>query len=153
VNWTVLKSGDRTNIIPETASATADMRMSDASEVARVQRDANAIIQKRFVPDTQVTVTVESRRPPFARNTESDRLGAIAQGIYAELGRSLEPVAMRYGTDAGFAYNAGSAKPAVLEGLGIVGDRLHSPEEWADLDSVVPRLYLSVRLLETLAAM
>ena len=40
---------------------------------------------------------------------------------------------------------------AALEGLGIVGDGLHSPEEWADLASVPPRLYLTVRLLETLA--
>ena len=58
---------------------------------------------------------------------------------------------MRYGTDAGFAYHAGSAKPAVLEGLGIIGDGLHSPAEWADLESVAPRLYLTVRMLERLA--
>jgi glutamate carboxypeptidase len=59
---------------------------------------------------------------------------------------------MRYGTDAGFAWQPGSVKPMVLDGLGIVGDRLHSPDEWADLDSITPRLYLTVRLLETLGA-
>jgi glutamate carboxypeptidase len=151
VNWTIIQSGDRPNIIPEKASATADMRMTDMNEIVRVQNDANKIIQKKIVPDTEVSVTVESRRPPFSRNPQSDRLAGLADRVYQELGKSIEPVAMRYGTDAGFAYHPGRAKPAVLEGLGIVGDHLHSSDEWADLNSVVPRLYLTVRMLELLA--
>jgi len=149
VNWTLLHGGERANIIPEHASATADMRLSDQSEVERVQKDANRIVQKHFVPDTEVTVTVEPRRPPLPKNPESDRLARLAQRIYLGLGKGLEPVAMRYGTDSGFAYHAGRPQPAVLEGLGVVGDRLHTAEEWADLTSVAPRLYLAVRLLET----
>lgn len=104
-----------------------------------------------FVPDTEVSVSVECLRPAFSRNPQSERLGALANRVYQELGKAVESVAMRYGTDAGFAYHPGSAKPAVLEGLGIVGDRLHSPDEWADLDSVAPRLYLTLRMLELLA--
>lgn len=72
-----------------------------------------------------------------------------AAAIYKDLGRTLAPVGMRYGTDAGFAYNAANPRQAVLDGLGVIGDKLHSPDEWADLDSVVPRLYLTVKLLES----
>lgn len=150
VNWTVIRAGEKANIIPDSASATADMRMSDTAEVRRVQGDAERIIAKKFIPETQVSVNVVNQRPPFSRNPGSDQLAARANAIYQELGKTLAPTAMRYGTDAGFAYQAGSAKPAVLDGLGIVGDRLHSPDEWADLDSVAPRLYLTVRLLEAL---
>jgi glutamate carboxypeptidase len=150
VNWTRLESGDRINIIPDKAEATADMRMSDMAEIARVQKDANDVIRKRLVPDTDVTVNVELRRPPFSRNAPSERLATMANRIYRELGKSIEPVAMRYGTDAGFAYQPGNATPAVLEGLGVVGDGLHTGDEWADLDSVPPRLYLTVRMLELL---
>jgi glutamate carboxypeptidase len=152
VNWTVLRSGERPNIIPENASATADMRMADMSEVGRVQKDANRIIQKHFVPDTEVTVTVDPRRPPLPKNPSSERLALFARRIYLGLGRTLEPVAMRYGTDAGLAHHSDSSRPAVLEGLGIVGDRLHTADEWADLTSVTARLYLSVRLLEASSA-
>lgn len=148
VNWTVVQSGDRVNIIPEKASATADMRMSDLSELQRVQSDADRIIQKKLIPETEVSVKVENRRPPFSRNADSDRLAGMADGIYKELGKSIKPLAMRYGTDAGFAYNPKSGKPVVLDGMGIVGDRIHSSDEWADLDSVVPRLYLTVRMME-----
>jgi len=150
VNWTRLRSGDRINVIPDTAEATADMRMSNLAEIARVQRDANDVVRKRVVPDTEVTVSVEPRRPPFSRNAASEQLAALANRVYGEIGKSLEPVAMRYGTDAGFAYRPGSAAPAVLEGLGVVGDGLHTVDEWADLDSVPPRLYLTVRMLELL---
>ena len=150
VNWTLLQAGSKPNIIPDHASATADMRMADVAELERVQRDASRLAASTLVPGTTATVQVENRRPPFSRNPASDQLAALANTIYGELGKSIAPVAMRYGTDAGFAYHAGSAKPAVLDGLGIVGDRLHSPDEWADLDSITPRLYLTVRLLETL---
>ncbi|MCO5397705.1 glutamate carboxypeptidase [Ralstonia soli] len=150
VNWTVVRSGDRVNIIPEAASATADMRMADVAEVQRVQADADKIIQKKLIPETDVKVKVENRRPPFSRNASSDRLAGVADGIYKELGKSIKPVAMRYGTDAGFAYHPNTGKPVVLDGMGIVGDRLHSSDEWADLDSVVPRLYLTVRMMEAM---
>jgi glutamate carboxypeptidase len=150
VNWTVIQSGDRVNIIPEKAGATADMRMSDVSEIQRVQADADKIIQKKLIPETDVSVKVENRRPPFSRNAGTDKLAASADSIYKELGKSIKPLAMRYGTDAGFAYNPKSGKPVVLDGMGIVGDRIHSSDEWADLDSVVPRLYLTVRMMEVM---
>ncbi len=152
VNWTVVQAGDRVNIIPDKASATADMRMSDLSEIARVQADADRLVQHKLIPETTVSVVVENRRPPFSKNAASDQLAATADSIYRELGKSIAPVVMRYGTDAGFAYDPASpAKPVVMDGMGIVGDRIHSPDEWADLDSVVPRLYLTVRMLQSMS--
>ncbi len=149
VNWTVVQAGDRVNVIPAAASAKADMRLSVLSELERVQNDANRIIQKELIPETQVTVRVEDRRPPFSQNPNTDALAKKAQAIYQDIGKTLTPVAMRFGTDAGYAYNPANPKQTVLEGLGIVGDKLHSVDEWGDLDSVVPRLYLTVMLLES----
>jgi glutamate carboxypeptidase len=148
VNWTVMQSGDRINVIPDNASAKADMRLSALSELDRVQQDANRISQKKLIAGTEVTVRVEDRRPPFSKNANTDALAVRAIAIYKDLGKTLEPVAMRFGTDAGFAFNPANPKQAVLEGMGIVGDKLHNPDEWADLDSIVPRLYLTVKLME-----
>jgi glutamate carboxypeptidase len=58
---------------------------------------------------------------------------------------------MRFGTDAGYADRPGSPKPAVLETLGVVGGRLHAPEEFAELESLVPRLYLTAQLIMRLS--
>jgi glutamate carboxypeptidase len=151
VNWTMLRAGEKSNIIPDQAGASADMRYADPQELARVQRDAERISAAVLIPGTRAHVKVEAGRPPFSRNAATDSLAARAVAIYSEIGKTLVPTAMRYGTDAGFAYQGGSAKPMVLDGLGIVGDRLHSSDEWADTDSVPARLYLAVRLIETLS--
>ncbi len=153
VNWTFLETDnkERVNKIPGQACAIADMRLADSNEIERVQQDATRISQQKLIPDTQVSVTVESRRTPFKKNPDTDRLASLAAKIFSELGKKIEPVAMRYSTDASFAFNPVGGKPAVLDGMGIVGDEIHTPGEWADLNSIPSRLYLTVRMLEILA--
>jgi glutamate carboxypeptidase len=151
VNWTVVRAGEKVNIIPAEAQATADMRLSRFSELQRVERQAEKIIQKHLVPDTDVTVEVENRRPPLPRNRASEELADKAKRIGLEIGYGIEPAAMRFGTDAGFAYNSVSNKPAVLETMGIVGKGIHTPDEFAEIDSIVPRLYLTVRMVQELS--
>jgi glutamate carboxypeptidase len=87
VNWTRIHGGEQINVIPDKASAVADMRLTDTTEIARVQRDAERIVQKHLVPDTKVTVKVERRRPPFRDNPSTDRLAALARRVYQELGK------------------------------------------------------------------
>jgi len=52
-------------------------------------------------------------------------------------------------TDAGFA--ARSGKPIVLESFGLAGAGYHARDEYIELDSIVPRLYLMMRMLQTVA--
>ena len=49
------------------------------------------------------------------------------------------------GTDAGFAQSMGNT--AVLEGLGLAGWGYHARNEYIEVDSIVPRLYLTSRML------
>lgn len=150
VNWTLVRAGEKVNIIPDEAEATADMRLSDVSELIRVQNDGSEIIKNKLIPETEVSFNVENRRPPFSRNTPSENLAATASRIYGEIGKGLKVGVMRFGTDAGYAWNPSNPRPAVLETMGLLGSKIHSPAEYAELDSIVPRLYLSVRMLQTL---
>ncbi|WP_460419036.1 M20/M25/M40 family metallo-hydrolase [Pseudomonas sp. microsymbiont 2] len=151
VNWTLAKAGEKANIIPALATAEADMRYSDLSETERVQADAQRIIKKQQVADTQVSLVLEKGRPPLAKNDASTQLAQTAQQLYARIEQQLEPIAMRFGTDAGYAYVPDSAKPAVLETLGVVGAGLHGDDEYMELASVAPRLYLTVAMIRELA--
>lgn len=151
VNWTLAKAGEKANIIPALASAEADMRYSDLSETERVAADAKRIAQNHLVEDTQATVTLEKGRPPLARNEGSRQLAETAQELYGQIDHTLEPIAMRFGTDAGYAYVPGSAKPAVLETMGVVGAGLHAEDEYIELASIAPRLYLTVAMIRRLA--
>ena len=152
VNWTMVKAGDKRNIIPSSASAEADMRYSDLSESDRVLADAQRLVEKKLIDDTEVTVRLEKGRPPLARNAGSEQLAKEAQALYARIDRTIEPIAMRFGTDAGYAYVPGSDKPAVLETMGVVGAGLHADDEYIELSSIAPRLYLTVALIRQLSA-
>ncbi|MEE4685274.1 M20/M25/M40 family metallo-hydrolase [Pseudomonas viridiflava] len=151
VNWTLIKGGEKRNIIPSSASAEADMRYSDLGESDRVIADAQRIVQKKLIDGTEVTVRLEKGRPPLAKNPGSEQLAKTAQALYGKIGRNIEPIAMRFGTDAGYAYVPGSAKPAVLETMGVVGAGLHADDEYIELSSIAPRLYLTVALIQQLS--
>ncbi|MDD0982278.1 M20/M25/M40 family metallo-hydrolase [Pseudomonas shahriarae] len=151
VNWTLIKGGEKRNIIPSSASAEADMRYADLSETDRVLADAQRIAANKLIDGTEVTLRLEKGRPPLARNPGSEQLAKAAQALYKKIGRNIEPIAMRFGTDAGYAYMPGSAKPAVLETMGVVGAGLHADDEYIELSSIAPRLYLTVALITQLS--
>lgn len=151
VNWTMVKAGDKRNIIPASATAEADMRYSDLSESDRVLADAQRLVQKKLIDGTEVTVRLDKGRPPLAKNAGSEQLAKTAQALYAKIDRDIEPIAMRFGTDAGYAYVPGSEKPAVLETMGVVGAGLHADDEYIELSSIAPRLYLTVALIQQLS--
>lgn len=151
VNWTIVKGGTRRNIIPAEADAEGDMRYSDYGEIDRVTADVERISRNRLIPDTGVEFRIERGRPPLPRNNASEQLAAVAQKVYEATGRKLGTRMMRFGTDAGYAYRPGAEQPAVLETLGLVGGGLHSPDEYAELDSIVPRLFLTVGMVMKLS--
>jgi glutamate carboxypeptidase len=151
VNWTLIKGGEKRNIIPSSAAAEGDMRYSDLSETDRVLADGQRIVQNRLIDGTDVSFRLEKGRPPLVKNPASEGLAKTAQTLYSKIGRTVEPIAMRFGTDAGYAYVPDSQKPAVLETMGVVGAGLHADDEYADLSSIAPRLYLTVAMIMDLS--
>jgi len=152
LNWTVAKAGEVRNQIPEAASAIGDVRVTvpgGAEKLqAALQEKANA---NRLVPDTQTSVAMEIGRPPYLANQAARALAKRAQAIYAELdGRELNLVENTGGgTDAGYAGRSGRA--VVLESFGLAGWGYHAKDEYIEIDSIVPRLYLTTRLLTEVA--
>lgn len=144
VNFTVVKSGERSNVIPDAASATADVRVMVPEEFDRVERDMGRIVAKHLIPDTQVTATLVRSFPPMSESPQIDALAAKAQGIYGEIGRKL--TLERSGGAADSSLTAGAGTPSI-DGLGFVGGGAHTAEEYAEVGSIAPRLYLLARLL------
>jgi glutamate carboxypeptidase len=145
VNLTVIKSGDRSNIIPASAEATLDVRFRKSEDFDAILAQIKSGLAPTMVPDTVITVSAEGAAyPPLTENAEIDALGARAQAIYAELGKS---VALSGNGGASESAVASSMGIPALDGLGYVGDAFHTDHEWIDLASVTPRLYLFTRLL------
>lgn len=144
VNFTVVKSGERSNVIPDAAHVVADVRVAVPEEFDRVERDLKRISANQLIADTQVSARLVRSFPPMARNAATDAMAARAQAIYGELGKKLTLEGTGGAADASLI--AATGVPT-LDGLGIVGGGIHTPEEYAEVDSIAPRLYLLTRLL------
>jgi len=147
LNWTQASAGRVRNQIPDMALASADLRLTAADAAQKLEAALKAQAAQRKVPDTETAIVIDIGRPPFAGDARTLALAKLAQAIYAELdGRPLMLVpGTGAGTDAGYASRSG--KPAVLESLGLAGWGYHARDEYIEIDSIVPRLYLSTRLL------
>jgi glutamate carboxypeptidase len=149
LNWTSSSSGLVRNQIPEKAAAYGDMRLFvNNNDAAKLLAALQAkVAESKLVPDTQVTITMSVNRPPYAADERAKDMAKKAQAIYAELdGRRLMLVpGTGGGTDAGFASMSGKA--VVLESFGLSGWGYHARDEYIEIDSIVPRLYLMTRML------
>jgi glutamate carboxypeptidase len=148
LNWTVAQAGSNRNVIPASASAQADARALKMSDFEQLQTQLQERIKKQLIPDAKVHLQFEMRRPPLETNAASRAVAGYGKKIYQELDLPLTvvDVASGGGTDAAFA--ALKSKGAVIEGMGLTGYGAHSNDaEYVVLTSIVPRLYLSTRLI------
>src|SRR5476649_2547846 len=109
INFTVINAGDRVNVIPDQATAKADVRAVTPEEFERVEKDLVRVSADKLIPDTEVTTRLIRGLPPMPQTAESDKLVTMAQGIYGELGKKLtrrqrrrgrcQPVGRRRRTD------------------------------------------------------
>lgn len=149
VNWTLLEeTATPGNVIPARAVASANVRVLYPEEYNRVLKDAGAISQNQLIPGTKIRIDLFRGRPPFAKNENTEALVKHLQKIYKkELGLKLGAKGSGGGSDANYAAIAGAT---VVDGMGIVGGNDHTPEEYIELNSIIPRLYLLTRILKDL---
>jgi glutamate carboxypeptidase len=150
LNWTNVISNKATNQIPALAVAQADVRIT----VPGAEEKLNAALQAKIaggklIPDTETSAKMVVGRPSFLAGPRGKAMAERAQGIYKEIDRDLALVPMTGGgTDAAFA--ARSGKAVVVESFGLAGWGFHARDEYIEIDSIVPRLYLLTRLLTEL---
>ena len=144
VNFTVFNAGGRTNVIPNAATVRGDMRATDAAEFDRVEKDMARLAGNKSIAGTEVTTRLVRGMTPMPRTARTEALAARAQAIYGELGLKLTMEGSGGAADANFASGAWAA---VLDGFGIVGGGIHTEDEYAELNSIPPRLYLLTRMI------
>ena len=115
-----------------------------SEEFDRVERDLAVAITNKLIADTEVKTTMTHTFPVMPQNAQIDALAAMAQRVYGEIGRTLQLGGSGGAADSSLA--AGVFKPT-LDGLGLVGDNAHTDREYAEVDSMVPRLYLLTRMV------
>jgi len=149
LNWTVATAGKTRNVIPDTATAQADVRALKVEDFDQIEKALDERVKNKKLADSQVNVKFEVRRPPLVANEKAQKLAQSAQEIYKNelnLPMNVLSTATGGGTDAAFA--GMRSKAAVIEGMGLSGGGAHSTNaEYIFIDTIVPRLYLSTRLI------
>jgi glutamate carboxypeptidase len=148
LNWTLATAGTNRNVIPASATATADVRVQRVADYDRIEHRMRERVQKRLFPEAEVDLSFERRRPPLEATAVSRSLAAHAQQIYRELGKKLVVDEMPEGSGTDAAFAALRTQAPVIERFGLQGHGAHSADvEYVLIDSIEPRLYLLTRLI------
>ena len=143
--------GPATNVVPDFAEAKLDLRVTRTADrdpfIARLLALAAPI---NLRDGLHLALTGAFNRPP----KESGPVEAIALAALQQAGRELglPPFTSVHTGGASDGNNLAAAGLPNLDGLGPIGDKLHSADEFVRLSTLGERARLTARLLEKLAA-
>ncbi|MDQ6796391.1 MAG: M20 family metallopeptidase [Chloroflexota bacterium] len=148
VNVGVIAGGTRPNVVPERCSLEVDVRATARDALQAAEAAIRELAAKTKVPDTRVEIAEMGRHWPMEKLERSGRLVEHAQAIARRLGFEVHDAATGGASDANTT--SGMGVPTI-DGLGPIGGNDHSPAEYLDLESIVPRTTLLAGLLLSIA--
>jgi glutamate carboxypeptidase len=151
VNFTRFKTGENSrNTIPDYAEVQADVRVLDAKEYDRLDREFDLIkYHQSLACKPEITIQKERGRPPFPENPLIKRAQAIYKTIPITRFQTLGVAVSGGGTDGNYANFAGTS---TLDALGLVGGGAHTKDEYIELDRIPARIYLLTKLMMELGS-
>ena len=142
VNVCTAKGGTTTNVIPEHAECSVDVRFSSMQEAARIE----AAIRDLVPVDKRVSLEILGgvNRPPMERTDAVIKLFEKARDLAASFGYELAETQVGGASDGNFVAALGVT---VLDGLGISGDGAHTLHEHILISDIAKRATLVTALL------
>lgn len=145
VNPDVISGGTVSNVIPAEAWVTVDVRAVDPAGAEAITQALTNLPDRMIVPGTRAEVTGHFSYPPMARTPAVRLLADLARDSARELGFEINDVATGGASDANVLASLGVP---VLDGLGPVGGLDHSPDEYIETNSLVPRAAMVAGLIQ-----
>ncbi len=147
-NVGVIAGGTRPNVVPERTTLEVDLRATAREHLEAAEAAVREAASATTVADTTVRIEELGRHWPMEKLDRSARLVAHAQALANRLGFAVRDAATGGASDANTT--AGLGVPT-LDGLGPIGGDDHSPIEYLEIDSIVPRTTLLAALLLAIA--
>lgn len=142
VNVCTASGGTTTNVIPEHAECTVDVRFSSMTEAERMDAAIRSI--KPFDERVSISVSGGINRPPMERTDAVVALFEKARDIAASFDYELGETQVGGASDGNFV---GALGVPVLDGLGIAGDGAHTMHEHILVSDIAKRSALVTLLL------
>ena len=147
-NVGVFKAGTRPNIVPDAAHLEIDLRAVRRADLEAVMDAVRELTERPAVPDVTMSISTLANWWPMEKLAASGRLVDLAGALARRLGFDVRDAATGGASDANTT--SGMGVPT-LDGLGPIGGRDHSPDEYLEVDSIVPRTALVAALLLAIA--
>jgi glutamate carboxypeptidase len=144
LNVGVIHGGTRSNVIPERAYASVDVRVSRRSDAELVERRVHSL--KPIHPEARLEIHGGVKRPPMER-AQAANLFRQARELGRRLGMQLDEASTGGGSDGNFTAALGIP---TLDGLGGVGDGAHARHEHILIRELPRRSALLATLLATI---
>ena len=142
MNVCTISGGTTTNVIPEHAQASVDVRFTKQSEAERVQKAMSEL--EPFDPRVTVEMLGGVNRPPMERNSGVTALYEKAREAASSFGYELGETQVGGASDGNFVAALGVP---VLDGLGIAGDGAHTLHEHILVSDIAKRAALVTLLM------
>jgi len=140
----VIEGGTRSNVIPERASASIDVRIPRLRDGEAIEQKVKGL--KPFHPEARLVIEGGINRPPLER-TMASALFRRARELGRQLGMEITEASSGGGSDGNFTAAVGVP---TLDGLGAVGDGAHARNEHVVIRELPRRAALLAGLLAAL---
>jgi len=137
-----ITGGTASNVIPEYAECSIDLRFSSMEEAARIKK----VIKNLQSSDARVSIKISGaiNRPPLERTEKVVNLYEKARKLAATFDYELDETQVGGASDGNFV---GALGVPVLDGLGVAGNGAHTLSEYILIDDLAKRATLLALLL------
>ncbi|MBA3335826.1 MAG: M20/M25/M40 family metallo-hydrolase [Acidobacteria bacterium] len=142
VNICQINGGTASNVIPEQAECSIDVRFTSMREAIRIEKEIKSL--KNLDRRVSIEISGAINRPPMERTTAVVNLYEKARQVASQLNFELGETQVGGASDGNFV---GALGVPVLDGLGIAGDGAHTMEEFIFIDDIPKRAALLAGIL------
>ncbi|MCB1546576.1 MAG: M20 family metallopeptidase [Hyphomicrobiaceae bacterium] len=148
LNVGLIRGGQTVNTVAPWASGEIDMRYKRVADRDKALAAIRRIIDTPTVAGTTATLRIDGEFLSLEQTAESERLLALYQGTAAAAGLKVEGEASGGCADSG--YTAAVGCPTIC-GVGPVGGKGHTPDEYLEIETIVPRAQATALAIMRLA--
>jgi glutamate carboxypeptidase len=149
LNVGLVSGGQSVNTVAPHARGEIDLRYVEPADRDEVMAQIEAIVARSFVPGTRAKLTIRGEFLPLTQSPESERVFTMYQKAATDSGFATHGSFSGGCADSGFTAAMGAP---TLCAVGPVGGKAHSPDEYLELDSIVPRAQALARAILRLDA-
>jgi glutamate carboxypeptidase len=135
-NVGTVEGGEVVNMVAPSATAALDFRYIHPADRATGMAEIERIVAHSHLAGASAKLEITAEFKPLVASEESKNLYALYASCARDLGQAVREEFAGGCADSGFSASVGA--PTIC-GVGPIGGRAHSPHEYLEVDSIIPR--------------